>query len=140
MRIPGMLLWKLNLTSADVEVASAITTFFSWLVLAFPRGTPPGSAAPVFVTVAISDDPGSGSCSATVLLVMWGSLAMARYTACWASPAGLEAMQVKEPDAQRSSDLTNDWLYQHVSLIWTKTRHRLTLTSNRTQWLLEKRL
>lgn len=69
MRIPGILLWKLNLTRAEVEVASAITTFFSWLVFAFPRGTPPASA-PVLVTVAISDEPGSRSCSSTVLLVM----------------------------------------------------------------------
>ena len=99
MRIPGMLRWKLNLTTAEVDVASAMTTFFSGLVLAFPRGSPPASA-PVLVTVAISDDPGSGSCSATVLLVKWGSLAMTRSTVCWASPAGLEATQVKEPGTE----------------------------------------
>lgn len=98
MRIPGILLWKLNLTRADVDVASAITTFLSWPVFAFPRGRPPASA-PVLVTVAISDDPGSGSLSSTVLLVIWGSLAMVRSTVCWASPAGLEATQVKTPRA-----------------------------------------
>jgi len=96
-----MLLWKLNCTMAEVDVASEITTFFSWLVLAFPRdGEPPPPSAPVLVTVAMSDDPGSGSCSATVLLAMWGSLAMTRSTVCCASPAGLEATQVKEPGTQ----------------------------------------
>lgn len=69
MRIPGILLWKLNLTRAEVDVVSAITTFLSWLVFALPRGRPPASA-PVLVTVAISDDPGSGSLSSTVLLVI----------------------------------------------------------------------
>lgn len=69
MRIPGILLWKLNLTRAEVDVASATTTFLSWLVFAFPRGRPPASA-PVLVTVAISDDPGSDSLSSTVLLLI----------------------------------------------------------------------
>lgn len=107
MRIPGILLWKLNLTRADVDVASAITTFFSWLVLAFPRGSPPPSV-PVFITVAISDDPGSGSLSATVLLAIWGSLAMARSTVCWASPAGLEATQVKAPGTENKKIIVPD--------------------------------
>lgn len=107
MRIPGILLWKLNLTRADVDVVSAITTFFSWLVLAFPRGSPPPSV-PVFITVAISDDPGSGSLSATVLLAIWGSLAMARSTVCWASPAGLEATQVKAPGTENKKIIVPD--------------------------------
>lgn len=101
MRIPGILLWKLKLTRAEVDVVSAITTFLSWFVFAFPRGSPPASA-PVLVTVAISDDPGSGSLSSTVLLVIWGSLAMVRSTVCWASPAGLEATQVKAPGAENN--------------------------------------
>lgn len=93
--MPGIFLWKLNLISAVDDVASAVTTLLS---------TPPFTSAvtllplaPPRVDVEMSDDPGSGSWMLLVLLEMWGSFIITRSTVWWASPAGLEEMQVKEP-------------------------------------------
>lgn len=93
--MPGTVLWKLNFISAVEDVASAVTT-----LLSTPPFTSPVTLLPLTpprVEVEMSDEPGSGSWMLLVLLEMWGSLMMSRSMVWWASPAGLEEMQVKEP-------------------------------------------
>lgn len=93
--MPGIFLWKLNLISAVDDVASAVTTLLSPPLFTSPVTLLP--LAPPRVEVEMSDDPGSGSWILLVLLEMWGSFIISRSTVWWASPAGLEEMQVKEP-------------------------------------------
>lgn len=93
--MPGIFLWKLNLISAVDDVASAVTTLLSTPPFTSPVTLLP--LAPPRVDVEMSDDPGSGSWMLLVLLEMWGSFIITRSTVWWASPAGLEEMQVKEP-------------------------------------------
>ena len=93
--MPGIFLWKLNLISAVDDVASAVTTLLSTPPFTSPVTLLP--LAPPRLDVEMSEDPGSGSWMLLVLLEMWGSLIMTRSTVWWASPAGFEEMQVKEP-------------------------------------------
>lgn len=93
--MPGIFLWKLNLISAVEDVASAVTTLLSTPAFTSPVTLLP--LAPLRVEVEMSDDPGSGSWMLLVLLEICGSFMITNSTVWWASPAGLEEMQVKEP-------------------------------------------
>lgn len=130
MRMPGMFLWKLNLMSAVDEVASAITTHLS------PPGLPSAVTllplAPARAEVEISEEPGSGSCMLLVLLEMCGSLMINSSTVWWASPAGLEEMQVKEPVS-----FTVLMRMSRVPLVYTSVREVLdtSLPSGEIQWI-----
>lgn len=85
----------MNLISAVDDVASAVTTLLS--TPPFPSAVTLLPLAPPRVDVEMSDEPGSGSWMLLVWLEMWGSFIITSSTVWWASPAGLEEMQVKEP-------------------------------------------
>lgn len=128
--MPGIFLWKLNLISAVDDVASAVTTLLS--PPPFTSAVTLLPLAPPLVEVEMSEEPGSGSWMLLVLFEMWGSLIITRSTVWWASPAGLEEMQVKEPVS-----FTVLMRMSRVPLLYTNVLEEFetSLPSGEIQWI-----
>lgn len=128
--MPGIFLWKLNLMSAVDDVASAVTTLLS--PPPFTSAVTLLPLAPPRVDVEMSEEPGSGSWMLLVLFEMWGSLIITRSTVWWASPAGLEEMQVKEPVS-----FTVVMRMSRVPLLYTNVLEEFetSLPSGEIQWM-----
>lgn len=128
--MPGIFLWKLNLISAVDDVASAVTTLLS--PPPFTSAVTLLPLAPPRVDVEMSEEPGSGSWMLLVLFEMWGSLMIIRSTVWWASPAGLEEMQVKEPVS-----FTVLMRMSRVPLLYTNVLEEFetSLPSGEIQWM-----
>lgn len=128
--MPGIFLWKLNLIRAVDDVASAVTTLLS--PPPFTSAVTLLPLAPPRVDVEMSEEPGSGSWMLLVLFEMWGSLVITRSTVWWASPAGLEEMQVKEPVS-----FTVLMRMSRVPLLYTNVLEEFetSLPSGEIQWM-----